>query len=79
LIDLKIFGATFGIGGGAIAPYCPPWLRAWQEGWNNCKQTVIVSNGCGTAGVEICIATYWCLPEPVTVVSQFFLCFENVP
>jgi len=28
LIDLKIFGATFRIGGGKC-PHCPPWLRAW--------------------------------------------------
>jgi len=29
LIDLKIFGATFGIGEGNC-PHCPPWLRAWS-------------------------------------------------
>jgi len=28
LITLKIFGATFGIGGGAIASIAPPWPRA---------------------------------------------------
>ena len=27
LIDLNIFGATFGIGGGQLS-HCPPWLRA---------------------------------------------------
>ena len=31
LITLKIFGATFGIGGGALPPL-PPWLRAWPGG-----------------------------------------------
>jgi len=29
--NLKIFRATFGIGG-AIATIAPPWLRTWAEG-----------------------------------------------
>jgi len=30
LINLKIFGATFEIGGESIAPIVALWLRAWQ-------------------------------------------------
>jgi len=29
LITLKIFGETFGIGGGDCSHCPPPWLRAW--------------------------------------------------
>ena len=38
LIDLK----TFGIGGGAIVPIAPPWLRAWV---NHGKLRIIRCNG----------------------------------